>query len=159
MKNSYGMTLIEIAVVVSIIGILFAISLSFQGWIRKYNIERAIREIHTDILNARYLALSENRIICVGIGSNSITIKGDYDPYPDGDGDCNDAGDRIITQRNTPYELINSLSNSFNFQKDGFTNKNGNIRTKDSSSYINCIDIYFTRISLGAWNGSNCVSK
>lgn len=159
MRDNYGMTLIELAIVVSIIGILLAITVSFQGWIRKYNIERTIREIHSDILKAKYLAYSENRVFCIDVGPNSISIKGDYDPYPDGDGDCNDLGDRIITRRNTPYQLLNNFSNTFNFQKDGFSNKNGNIRIDKGSSYVNCIDIYFTRVSIGVWNGSQCVAK
>ncbi len=158
MKTAKGITLVELIVVVAIITTLLAIAFSFQGWIRRYNIERTVREIHADLLMARQKALSENRVYCVSFTQNSYTIKGDFDPPPDGDSDCNDANDRTIVQKSLSYNLDNNLSNTFNFQKDGLSNKEGKIWINEKA-YMNCIDIYYTRLNLGVWNGSECIAK
>ncbi|MCX7793156.1 MAG: prepilin-type N-terminal cleavage/methylation domain-containing protein [Thermodesulfovibrionales bacterium] len=157
--NTKGFTITEVVIVVAIIAILFAITISFQGWMRRYNVERTIREIHADLLRGRQIALSENRLVCVTLGTNSYVIKGDYSPVPDGDGDCDDQGDRIIVQRSLPYTLRNNFSNNtFNFQKDGLSNRMGHVRIEEQA-YINCIDVFTTRINLGEWNGSQCIAK
>lgn len=161
--SSKGVSLVELIVVVAIISTLFAIAFSFQGWIRKYNVERTMREIHADLLRSRQIALSENRVVCVTFGSNSYTIKKDAAPTADGDGDCEDTGDSIILHRNLSYELKNNLENTFNFQRDGLPNKNGHVRIEEKDVYFNCIDIFSTRLNLGAWNGSTtnpeCIAK
>ncbi|MBI4697933.1 MAG: prepilin-type N-terminal cleavage/methylation domain-containing protein [Nitrospirae bacterium] len=57
-----GMTLIEVIVVVSIVGILaMALGFSFQGWMGSYNVESEIKNIYTDIMNARTQAMQKNR--------------------------------------------------------------------------------------------------
>lgn len=160
--SSRGVTLVELIVVVAIISTLLAIAFSFQGWIRRYNIERTMREIHADLLRARQIALSENRVVCVTFGSNSYTIRKDADPAPDGDGDCNDTGDSIILQRNLSYELKNNLENAFTFQRNGLAHPNGHLRIEEEA-YLNCVNIFSTRLNLGAWNGSTtnpkCIAK
>ncbi len=58
-----GVTLLEIIIVVSIVGILIvALGFSFQGWLGSYRIENQIKEIHTDLLNARVRAMDMKRM-------------------------------------------------------------------------------------------------
>lgn len=161
--NSRGITLTELVIAVAVLMTLMAIVFSFQGWMRRYNVERAIRELHGDLLRARQIALAENRVVCVTFGSNSYTIRKDTDPSPDGDGDCDDSGDMVIVQRTASFVLSNNFNGStFNFQRDGLADRNGHIRIEEDA-YLNCIDIFSTRINLGEWNGNTsdpvCIVK
>jgi len=48
-----GITLIELIVVISIMGILvFALGFSFQGWMGGYKVESQIKEMYVDLMNA-----------------------------------------------------------------------------------------------------------
>lgn len=140
--SSRGVSLVELIVVVAIIATLSALVFSFQGWMRKYNIERTMRELHLDLLRAREIALSENRVVCVTFGTNSYIIRKDSHPAPDGNDNCDDGGDTIILQKTISYELKNNINNTFNFQRNGLTNENGHVRIEEQDAYINCVDIY-----------------
>lgn len=56
-----GITLIELLVVISIIGILvIALGFSYQGWMGRYRVESQIKQIYSDMMNARMTAMSRN---------------------------------------------------------------------------------------------------
>jgi len=53
MRND-GITLVELAVVISIIAILIiAVGFTFQGWQGKYEVESTVKQIYFDLMNAR----------------------------------------------------------------------------------------------------------
>jgi prepilin-type N-terminal cleavage/methylation domain-containing protein len=60
--NKGGVTLIELTVVFTIIGILaVALGYSYADWMGKYKVEKATKELYTDLMNARYMAVTRNR--------------------------------------------------------------------------------------------------
>ena len=92
LRHSDGVTLIELIVVVSVIGILvIALGFSFQGWRGKYQVESEIKEMYVDLMNARARALQRNRVHFFRLnGPTSYSIYEDDSngtaKVPDGDG-------------------------------------------------------------------------
>lgn len=90
-KNN-GVTLVELIIVISIIGILvIALGFSFEGWIGKYRVEGQIKEMHSDLMNTRANAMSRSRVhFFIFPNATSYTIYDDDSngaiKVPDGDG-------------------------------------------------------------------------
>jgi prepilin-type N-terminal cleavage/methylation domain-containing protein len=71
-----GISLIEIIVVVSIIGILaLALGFSYQGWIGRYNVEKQIKEIYTDLMTARATAMNKDREYFVDFNNTGSLVN------------------------------------------------------------------------------------
>lgn len=86
MNDNRGMTLIELIVVITVVGILIAaISTDFLGWRSKYKVESQMKEMYIDLMNARSRAMERNRLHFVTLTQSQYTINEDLDPWPDGD--------------------------------------------------------------------------
>jgi prepilin-type N-terminal cleavage/methylation domain-containing protein len=167
--NKNGVTLIELIVVVSVIGILVvALGFSFQGWMGKYRVESQIKEMYTDLMNARARAMQKNRIHFVDLPSaqpRQYTIYEDTNTVPDGNGTLETASDTLVLQKNISYTIVPALAFSarrFNFDKNGLVSHNGTIRLSSTvTPDYDCIVLFTTRMNMGKWNGttSNCDIK
>jgi prepilin-type N-terminal cleavage/methylation domain-containing protein len=176
-KNS-GITLIELIVAISIVGVLaVAFAFEFQGWINGYKVESEIKEIYVDLMNARARAMQKNRIHFVGLTTTQYTIYEDTDPAPDGNGILATASDTRVLQKslNPDYPITWSdlADTQIDFTKKGLSNDNKTIciftdfvnnynpinRSPDGISDNNpdydCMVISATRIILGKLTTQN----
>jgi len=98
MKDS-GVSLIELLVVVSIVGLLIiAMGFSYEGWMGNYRLESQTKGLYFDLADARSSAMSRNRIYWVDLEDQQYTIFEDTNPGPDGDG-VHDGADRQVLQK------------------------------------------------------------
>lgn len=183
MKNS-GVTLIELIVVVSVIGILVvALGFSFQGWMGSYKVESQIKEMYVDLMNARARAMQRNRAHFVSLATTQYTIREDISPWPDGDGILNASDNVRPTGYSDPIPLLQKNLNPIHpitwgdisdtqieFTKKGLSNDTKTICSNTSlDADYNCIEISAARINIGklttkipdggACLAANCVSR
>ena len=172
-----GMTLIELLIVISVIGVLVvALGFSFQGWRGKYQVESEMKEMYVDLMNARARALQRNRVHFVSLATTSYTIYEDTTPAPDGNGTLETGTDALVAAKNfEPAHPItwNDFSDvQINFSQRGLSSDNKTICSNtDFDADYDCIIISASRINLGklttaipapaggACDSANCVAK
>jgi prepilin-type N-terminal cleavage/methylation domain-containing protein len=161
-----GMTLMELMVVISIIGILaIALGFQFQGWMGNYKVESQIRDMYADLLNARARAMQKNRMHFVSLATNQYTIYEDTNPAPDGNETLETGSDTMVVQKTTDYNIVPALGGvtQFNFNKEGLISANGTIRLSSTvTPDYDCIRLSDNiKINVGKWNAgsSDCDVK
>jgi prepilin-type N-terminal cleavage/methylation domain-containing protein len=159
-----GVTLIELIITVSIIAILVvALGFEYRGWMGRYRVENQIKQMHTDLMNARSRAMTMNRMHFVTWTANTYTIYEDTNPVPDGNGTLEVASDlRLPTYPKTVEYTVNWTGpvNQINFDRRGMIDPAGSIRlTSTVDADYDCLTISQTRINMGKWNGAMCAEK
>lgn len=180
-----GITLIELIIVISIIGILaVALGFSFQGWMGSYKVESQIKEMYVDLMNARARAMQRNRAHFVSLNnSTSYSIYEDdsdgTNKVPDGDGTLQtgtgSGADTQLPGFPKTVEYANDWANSaittprnLTFNTKGlattlgtisiFVDRDGNGK-KDFEPDYDCIVISTTRINTGKLNDKGTTSR
>lgn len=177
--NNRGITLIELIVVVTIIGILVvALGFEFVGWMGRYRIESQIKNIYMDMMNTRTRAMQRNRTHCADFPTTTPTttqyrIREDTDE----NNDCTIiAGDTVLPTypKTVEYAMtdtggsITTLRITFDTRGTIQTGTTLCLSTTTDPDY-DCIEISQTRINMGklttsipnggACNAANCIAR
>jgi len=169
MRDSRGVTLIELLVVVSIVGILvIARGFSYEGWMGKYRLESATKDIYADLMEAKTRALTRTRAHFITIDTTQYVIYEDMNPAPDGNGTLETAADTVVLQKTIPNNYQLQMVSAGAFPQTLTVDTRGlitpaiviridNTRTPD----YDCILVGQIRIQMGKYNGttSSCDPK
>lgn len=170
MKNK-GITLIELSVVVSIIGILvFALGFSYVGWQGSYRVESEAKQIHADLMTTRAMASTRNRfyfadfnfpVPTAGFGAYRIAEDTNDDAVGDADADdvIDAAGHMFLPSfpkkidHQLTWDSDDGTDDIIVFDRRGLVSPPGTIRIISTADPdYDCIIVESTRINLGEWN-------
>ncbi len=128
--KDYGFSVIELLIVICVVAIIAALAgIEYSRWISKYRVEREIREMRADLVNARGRAMMRYRMHFVTLTTTGYSIYEDtYDAgagtlTPDGDHVLQTASDNRISQTslNSRYPITwSGTTAQVDFNQKGF---------------------------------------
>ncbi|HBE44069.1 MAG TPA: hypothetical protein DDW17_01115 [Deltaproteobacteria bacterium] len=167
-----GFTLVEILTVIAIIGIVAGMAvISFSGMVRRYNVESQIKELYSDLVNTRVMAMSTKKTHFVDIKSGQYSAYVDTNttnPNQDGDGILQDATDVRLAGYPKTFKFPLSWgggSTTIEFSAKGLANTSNTFCVfSNINPAYDCIVVSWTRIILGKLKSQgscsgNCETK
>jgi prepilin-type N-terminal cleavage/methylation domain-containing protein len=169
MKDSRGFTLVELLVVIGVVAVLaLALGFQFVGWQGGYRIESQVKELHSDLLNARTRAMQRNRLQFVVLTADNYQI---FDDANENGAPDNNAAERWwpnpkplsfppLSPPVFPWRAIMDTKGlvSTNPAPPPGTDAVVRFDIGENTPDYDCIVLSQTRIVMGKWNGS-CVEK
>ncbi len=149
-----GLTLVELMVVITIIGIILAIAvMNIKQWSDKYTVESYTKEIYSTLMKARNAAATSNIQVQVTLAANQVDTFHDID----NDGVA-DAGE--TTTKPYPQFTIQFTASPVTFDRRGITSDMQTISITDyppsASPGVDCLVISRARINMGKMTGLTC---
>jgi type IV fimbrial biogenesis protein FimT len=165
MKNR-GFALAEVLVVITIIGILAAIaSVDYRNWVVRATVERQIKEMHTDLMQARLQSMHRNRMHFVTLKPRGYRIVDDSD-----NSGKREEHDPVVLDKTGlkhPMNWSGVTDTQITFNKKGLSQDNKTICIQsEAGPSFDCLIISASRINLGKIKdqsakclSTNCTAK
>ena len=143
-----GISVLELIAGISITSTILALSyFSFDGWMAKYKVERAIKELYADMMHARMKAMSSDRAQYIVMDPASYTM---YE-------DRNDNGDPDVDEvlpafpKKVEYRLKwNGAGKTLTFNSRGLVTSNRTVWFESAADAdYDCMRVFRTRIIMG----------
>jgi prepilin-type N-terminal cleavage/methylation domain-containing protein len=153
-----GITLVELLVVISVIGILVAaVDISFEDWMKRYEAEKIMRELYHDLMYARMMAVERNVKYLTALGDYQYIVAEDRD----GDGDIDNGEVLPAFPKNVEYKLWwNNRDKNIVCDTRGLVRPNRTISViTGTDAEYDCLKISSTRIITGKYEGHGCVAR
>jgi type IV fimbrial biogenesis protein FimT len=151
MRNNSGFTLIELAVIIAIVGVLSGIAVpSFVGWLPKYRLSSSADDIQALVQNARLRAVKENAHVAVLLDPDNDGLDGDYLVFVDQNSNWSkDAGEALVAQgevaRGIRITGTGYANNRFSFNSRGLCLEgNGSVTLRNSKGKTKTVNIEMT---------------
>lgn len=154
-----GISKLELLVVLMVASIIITMSVfSYLNWLARYKVEKTTRELYSDLMEARMLAMTRNIDHLLVLNSSSYSIVEDTDR----NGRFS-TGDVTLERfpRSTEYSLIkNNTGNTISFDRRGIMSPERTLWFSSSASPdYDCMVVSFTRIVMGRYANGTCIKK
>ena len=164
MKDNSGVTLIELLIVVAVITVLaVAGGLEFITWQGNYRIESQVKQVHSDLVNARTRAMQRNRMQFFDLTATNYQIYEDVNE----DGVLQRATDRKTWPDPKPLAYPPLVTGVAVMDTKGLittiplpppgTDATVRFDIGSNAPDYDCIVLTQTRIALGKWNPGTSV--
>ena len=155
-----GVTLVELLVLISIIGILAAaLGISFEDWVKRYEAEKITRELYHDLMYARMMAMAKDVKYLTVLDDCRYTMAEDLD----GNGNIDDGEVLPGFPKTVKYRLSSNLADDkIVCDTHGLIAKGGTVSViSGADADIDCMKLSRLRIITGKYDKGNgeCIKR
>lgn len=139
MRKNSGFTIMELAIVIALIGILAAIAVpAFVNWLPNFRLTNAVNHLHAVVQDARLQAVKENGRVAVLLDPDGDgQLDGNYSVFIDENSNFNlDGGEILLAQGEvrTGVRVTGATFDQFGFNSRGLLVVNRNTITLSNSA-------------------------